>query len=111
MTGAGLPSHDGSDRRDELGNDDREAVEHLVDGHDGTMLPRCLRTKHGWNHVRPALKRVTEELIGRFDSDAMGIAGLRREVAKVGRHDDIRLSGHGYSTHASRTAEGTTPGP
>ena len=77
---------------DEVGNDDREAIEHLFDRHDWTTLSRCLHTKHGRNHFRPAFKRIAEELIGRFNWDTMGITGLRGKVAKVGRHDDARLS-------------------
>lgn len=81
LTDAGSPCelllHEGPDRCDEVGNDDCEAIEHLFNRHGWTTLPRCLHTKHGRNHFRPALKRIAEELIGRFNSDTMGIAGLR----------------------------------
>ena len=86
---------------DEVGNDDREAIEHLFDRHDWTTLSRCLHTKHGRNHFRPAFKRIAEELIGRFNWDTMGITGLRGKVAKVGRHDDARLSRNGGCEYAA----------
>lgn len=56
--------HEGPGRRGEVGNGDRQAIEHLLCGHGWVAFSRCLRTKCGGNHVRLALHCVAEKLIG-----------------------------------------------